>query len=836
MKKVFLFLSVLFGLNTLLYAVPRSAESAQLLAVQHFTEHRSAPSWKQYAPMANPVLVYTQYTSSEGNTPALYVFNNTTDGFVIVSADDCTKDVIAYSDHGTFDPAHIPSNLQHMLSMYAREIASARANGLVRKPARTAATYTAVSPLCTAKWGQDSPFNNQCPMDGSERAVSGCVATAAAQVMYANKHPQKGTGSHSYTWNGKTLTANFGNTTYQWSNMLDSYAGYATSTQKTAVATLMYHCGVACEMEYSADGSGAYTEDMATGLTSYFGYDKGIKVLRKDYLTEDQMLTAISADLQAGHTILIDGATTNREGHAFVCDGMDTQGYLHINWGWDGYCDGYYQVSALEPADQGIGGASSGLPFTEGVSAFTNIKPDAGGEETVTMTAEKVTMTSASTISKTTLATFRLDTVMNHGLYSTNATIAFLLYDSLLANYGSATTMVSASMDPYYYYYFRNASIDLSALPDGNYYLSLAVTQDNILTPIYVYASGETLFPFCVSGNSITFSSPIPMPASGTTQDTDPEPEPLSPSLDFTYLTVYDYQSKGYDHNLDIMFTTADYSQSGDAQSGTALYLGTLAKSMTSLIGTYVINDAEQIGSIWSTELTYGDGTTKKEVELRSGYLTISSDTEGNYLISFDFYDTEGNNYLLTNHTIASGNTLAGTFDVEKNKWVAYDLQNEQVSGALSATTALAMIARINSTNQSLHDFFVEGIVSTLVNTPSEMAYYGSCRLYISDDGTTENQLYGYNLHWLNDAKFDSINNQLIHLQDTITVFGRLQNYNGNTPEVKGYIYQHIPYENSTTQLSAPAADQSLIRKFLQNGEVYIRRDKKTYHVSGKTR
>lgn len=824
-KSLFLFMFLL-GASMYVHAVSRSVEAAQALAVQHFAERCVGVSGKQYSPAAKPVLVYTQVLSDASETPAYYVFNEPIDGFVIISADDCAREVLGYSDEGSFDAEHIPSNVQFYLDVYAREIGCAKAHGVVRKPAKKAASYPAIGPLCTAKWDQDSPYNNLCPLLGSKRAYTGCVATAAAQVMYANQYPAQGIGSHSYTWNDKTLSANFGSTTYAWKQMLDSYSGNSTTAQKEAVATLMYHCGVACDMEYGTDASGAYSSDMARALVSYFGYDKGIWQLPKDYFSESQLLSIVSQDLQAGHTIMMGGATKKEEGHAFICDGMDTKGYLHINWGWSGAYDGYYQISALEPADQGIGGASSGLPFTEGVELCVNIIPDAGGNARLTPTADALEMTTSNTISNTSAATFRITELANCGLYAIDGRLAFGVYNEDGSWYGGATTTEEVGLDPWQYYIEAiNVSVDLSSLSDGKYYLSLGVVQDKTYWPLFVYATGEKLYPFTVSGSTITFSESA----------SEPDPEPIAASQDFTYLIVYDYDSKGYENNLTFFFETEDYKVKDDKVKGTLLYVDVFARSMTSIVGTYLIDGKEEIGSIWESTLLYGDGNTSAEKKLQSGYLTIAQDGEGNYLVSYDLYDTEGNNYSDNQHIIVLDNTLAGTYDNRQGQWVEYNLRNERVSAALPVSTTLTMIGSIDGTSKTLHNFFVEGVISSIKNTPAEMGQYGSCRLYLSEDGSEKNSLYGYNLRWLNDSRFTESAGKLLSEQDTIVVFGPLQNYNGTTPEVHGCICEHRPSSSSTGIDKSAQSVSEMPQKFLRDGRLYIRREKVIYDVLGKS-
>ena len=778
MKKFSILGVFLLCASMFLSAAPRTVDAARVLAATHFSSRSSSVSGKQHAPAAELRLAYTHpMSAAEANSPALYVFNNGDNGFVIVSADDCAKEVLAYSDHGTFDANKLPANVQFYLNVYAAEIARGKAHGVVRKASKKAASYPAVSPLCTAQWNQDTPYNNLCPMDGSSRSVTGCVATAAAQLLYANKYPTTGTGSHSYTWNNQTLSANFGATTYQWSNMLDDYSGYSTTAQETAVATLMYHCGVACNMGYSADASGAYNEDMERGLVSYFGYDKGIYHLLKDYLKESDLLAMMANDLQAGHTIFMGGATKEQEGHAFICDGMDAKGYLHINWGWGGYCDGYYQISALEPAEQGIGGASSGLPFTEGVTVALNIKPNADGNEAVTLTATSITMTTANTIGKNDNASFRIVDLANNGLYTVSNKIAFSVYNEDGSIYSSSSTGVSVNLDPWYYYEKPiNASINLSSLADGKYYLSVGVVQNNTFWPFLAYATGEQLFAFTVSGSTITFSDLVP----------EPTPEPIAPSLDFTQAEVYNWDASGSTNHYDIHFCTADYDNSGNAVKGTRLYLYAYAKSMTSLVGTFAVNGSSSIGDVFEAKFYYGDGDTEAEITLSSGYVTITLDEKGNYLLSYELTDTNGNTYTEAGRIIAAANVTGHNTQTSS----PYTLTNEKVSAVLSASEALTMTANLSHTNLTTMSYFVEGLTSYCRNTADQVAGYGTNRFDISDDATTTNQFYSYNTKWLGNTSYTAEVSNYPQIGDRVVIFGPVQNYSSTTPEIKGYIYE----------------------------------------------
>lgn len=202
-------------------------------------------------------LVYTAKTDDNAD---LYIFNASAgDGYMIVSADDCAAPLLGYTDKGDFDPRNMPDNLKAWIEGYQRQIAWASARG-IRYEAGSSSSRAEVAPLVKTKWDQGAPYNNKCPLVGSTRTYTGCVATAMAQVMKYHEWPTRGTGSHSYTWTTesgekKTLSASF-NTTYDWANMLDEYTSTSTTAQNDAVAKLMYHCGVSVDMGYGTGASG----------------------------------------------------------------------------------------------------------------------------------------------------------------------------------------------------------------------------------------------------------------------------------------------------------------------------------------------------------------------------------------------------------------------------------------------------------------------------------------------------------------------------------------------------------------------------------------------------
>ncbi len=508
-------------------ANPRTMEEAMQIAGRFAADKQPAVSSVQRIQRAlsagrtvQPMQwAYTQ-TQTDNATPALYVFNTaaTDGGFVIVAADDRARAILGYADNGAFDAENIPDNLRFWLRMYASEIAAlsgeASAGGAptaaTDAAAATNTTYPIVDPLLgETVWGQGTPFNNQCPTKDNERCVTGCVATAASQIMYYHKYPKTGTGSHSYEWNSQTLKATFGKTTYDWTNMLPDYSGTYTNAQATAVATLMYHVGVACEMQYDLSangGSGAYSSQMMQALIDYFGYDAGIRVLPKDYMNESEMLGIIAQDLQAGHPIFMSGSTTKNEGHAFVLDGMLPSGYVHINWGWNGYYNAYFPISAMDPTGQGTGGAASGEGFTERVTAYTGIQPNQSGNAIPLIIADNITLTSKARLRKSDNVSFSIYPFQNSGIANAAGEVVYIIYkDNAL--YTTQSTGSSYDLPSgYYYTNAYNVGSSLSSLAAGDYELSVGVLPTGGTTPYPILTEtprGEHRFPLTVTADSV---------------------------------------------------------------------------------------------------------------------------------------------------------------------------------------------------------------------------------------------------------------------------------------------------------------------------------------------
>ncbi len=317
---------------------------------------------------------------------AVYAFNvGREEGFVLVSADDRMRPVAGYALSGSFSYENMPVQLRSLLDNYARQYEALTASGLeiaVKDSRYTTAkeqpSAKSVAPLLGAIcWSQDEPFNRLCPMDKyyeKMRTPAGCVAIAAAQIMKYHGYPQQGIGSRSYTTETERLpvSADFASATYDWNNMLADYNGNYSEAQAQAVAQLAFHVGVACRMDYNYEGSGATAKETAKAFTRYFGYDENIEYIDRTHYDEPSWEALMRAELDAGRPILQFGEGEGG-GHAFVCDGYDSRGFFHYNWGWGGMSDGYFRSSVLEPEYLGIG---SGLGAYNHLQAMlTNIQP-----------------------------------------------------------------------------------------------------------------------------------------------------------------------------------------------------------------------------------------------------------------------------------------------------------------------------------------------------------------------------------------------------------------------------------------------------------------------------
>ena len=371
--------------------------------------------------------------AAQAEESQFYIYENADgEGWVMVAANDVVKPILAYSETGMFRTDNMPSNVTHWLGHYDKfikkledegvtqtEEAAAQWKALRKAPPSTAKGNIVVDMMIQTQWDQDAPYNDLCPGSGSNKAYTGCVATAMAQVMNYWQWPITGNSSRTYqpmmntydddgnfvariiVYQGN-LTADFGNTTYDWANMKKKHYTSDSQAQKTAISTLMYHCGVATDMMYGGDaydGSGTYTVNYGdwnwsdsegdcaqNAFYNFFRYKKPTGYIRDGYgsyyssWTDAKWTAMIKAELDAGRPIMYAGAGS-AGGHSFICDGYDDQNYFHFNWGWSGSNDGWYTLSNLVPGSGGAGGGS--YSFSEDQDVIIGIEPIETGHKVV---------------------------------------------------------------------------------------------------------------------------------------------------------------------------------------------------------------------------------------------------------------------------------------------------------------------------------------------------------------------------------------------------------------------------------------------------------------------
>lgn len=328
--------------------------------------------WGKQMPQKAKAKSRTATTASPSD--AYYVFNNDAGGFVIIAGDDAVTPVLGYTSTGSFDAENLPDGLKDLLKSYERQIAALGDNYVANQTA-TRAAFTGEKLLKTAEWNQMAPFNKYTP----NNYVTGCVATAGAIVMKHHGYPAKGTGSHSYTWNGQTLTANFGHT-YDWASMPAKYDG-TNDAAFDGVARLMADLGVAVEMQYAKNGSGAYIGNMISALQKYFGYSKLTYLASVDDMEAEAWNAKLRGEIDANRPILYSASDASAGGHSFIIDGYKDESFS-VNWGWGGYCNGFYQIGALNPESAG---KSTGDKYNLGQTAVIGLQPSDGTEKVSTM-------------------------------------------------------------------------------------------------------------------------------------------------------------------------------------------------------------------------------------------------------------------------------------------------------------------------------------------------------------------------------------------------------------------------------------------------------------------
>lgn len=545
----------------------KSRSSSEALTIANSFCQKSQVSTKRMSTGATLTLAYTCNngiaTRSLTGSALYYVFNiGDNNGFIIVSGDDRAKEILGYSDSGSFDINNLPPNFSIWLGFYQKEL-----RNLVEQPESTSVTSSATTTISTKeatfsttvppllggiKWNQGSPYNNFCPVIDSttyKRAVTGCVATAMAQVMKYHQWPVRGTSSNTYIPDiiKRALTVDFSQTAYDWANMTDTYGSTSTQIQKDAVATLMYHAGVAVNMDYG-ESSAASTVAMAQSLIKYFGYDANLQLYLRDYYNNAEWVSMLKTELNAKRPVLYSGSSTD-VGHQFVCDGYDSNSLFHFNWGWGGSSDGYFELSALNPGTLGIGGGNSG-GFNFGQDIVIGVQKSGIAATTPTYLLNISSPVTSSVTSTTRNGSFTISVApRNWGISTFNGLIGIALYNE--NGFVKQLSNAYSISDLKTYYGWTNIDYSNVTIPAntsaGNYKLysvykptgdtNWQIMRGKVGTPNYMNVT--------VASSGISFSTPDVMP-----------------KLALNSLTVTGnlYQSKTGRFNVSITNTGGEYN------------------------------------------------------------------------------------------------------------------------------------------------------------------------------------------------------------------------------------------------------------------------------------
>lgn len=708
-------------------------------------------------------------TATIGNTleerTMFYVFNVDTIGFVIVSGDDTVIPILGYSDQGTFLSDNMSPAFQKWLEGYKNEIIYVVSHDIkateeitkqwgiqmTNKISNTTLSPNAiVGPLIQTHWDQAPFYNDQCPTN----TYTGCVATAMAQIMKFWNYPVSGTGFHSYQHPQYGIrSANFGNTTYQWSSMPNQLTTSSTSEQKNAIATLMYHCGVSLDMNYGTSGSSAPTATVVSSLINYFGYSNLAQyVQRSNYPDDIQWKNLLKNELDSGRPIQYRGQGSGG-GHSFICDGYDSSNMqFHFNWGWGNLQpsqDGYFTINTLNPGSLGAGGGTGGFNGLQG--AVIGIQPPPTSQQDYIALYDYLTP-SASSINYG--QAFSVSTnIANYGTNSFSGDYTLGAFDSNGNFIDYVETKINYSPLPSQTYYSSNvvfSTTGMFTLLPGTYYLGLYYRPNGggwkIVKNNTIGSSNYTNFPQITVVNS----NPISLNSTMT----------VSPGTTLT-------QGQGASVNLNI------------ANNGSTTFIGQYNVGLYTLDGTFVQTISTQNeNSGLPAGFTYS-----------SPYLTFTTSaitaTPGSYLIALQHKTTTGN-WTLTGSTSSFINPIRVTVVQAPYQADIYEVNNvfnQSYSLPLSFVSNTASVKTTGSNSHVGNDNDYYKII-----LPSGYDYTITPRLqdsYSSNNGNTYSldALFTYSTDGVNwSSVFDDIISGNIAVNNGGTIYFHVAPYfQGNT-------------------------------------------------------
>ena len=441
-------------------------------------------------------------------------------GFAVIATDDKFAPVLGYSDT-QFTADGMPPAMQWWMDMAEHALQTALDNGYEVTPTaelRDGKYPEAVGELLTTRWDQSMPYNKELLRITGKNYPTGCMATAMAQIMKYHSYPVTGQGYKGYAIDGKNGNYDFENTTYRYDRMLDVYsANNYTAEQADAVAKLMLHCGVAVDMNYGLSGSGSFSSDATTALNEYFKYDS--RLYSRDIYTKAEWMDIIFDEISNGRPILYGGVTAQNAGHAFVFDGYDAEGLVHVNWGWSGSGNGYFEVALL---NSNTGSYSYGqdmilmhtadapaLPYVSQWGIMPSITWVSGGGQTF----ETKGKFEARLLGTKLMCV--CSNLINCGVEGFSGNLALMAEP---VEGGSVVTLRSENLNNFAYnqVYPANASdysvmVDVSRLGDGTYriYLASKAYTETDWQPVHFNETIDGAYLLSVSGGKATITTGI---------------------------------------------------------------------------------------------------------------------------------------------------------------------------------------------------------------------------------------------------------------------------------------------------------------------------------------
>lgn len=427
-----------------LQAAPVGRERAMEIASEFASGKHNSPMRQIPGKAVSLTAAYTHVDRKSGQE-AFHVFNRGVgDGFVMVAADDRAPLILGYADKGSFNPDAIPVSMAGMIESWGRQVSWLVSHPMTRT-IMPKAPVTAVEPLLgEITWDQNYPYNVKCPevtqvnswgvVTGTGPAATGCVATGMGQIIYYHKWPAQGYGSVSYLSQGTdpdgkieevNVDVTLEGTAYNWDKMVPKLNSSSGDEAIDAVSTLLFHAGAAFHSVYGY-ASGAYDIDIPAAMINHFDYDKGINYVRRDFYSTAEWFDMLTGELAASRPVGYGAVNGSGGGHFFVIDGINTEGYVHVNWGWSGDNNGYFLLTLLDPTP----GSWYDTAFHYDQDMITGIRrPVEGSARCYNFSAESIDAVDM-TVDRNASVSLKANSLFNDSPNDMTANLGFALFNS----------------------------------------------------------------------------------------------------------------------------------------------------------------------------------------------------------------------------------------------------------------------------------------------------------------------------------------------------------------------------------------------------------------------